>query len=64
MKKRVALVLGVSGLVVLAVAAVALAATLVGTNQADTQNGGTANDRIYGLNGGDTQSGNDGNDYM
>jgi Ca2+-binding RTX toxin-like protein len=64
MKRRVALVFGISSLLVLAVAAVALAATLVGTNGADTQNGTANNDNIYGLNGGDTQRGAAGNDYL
>jgi Ca2+-binding RTX toxin-like protein len=64
MKRRVALLLGVSAVLVLGVAAVALAANLVGTLQADIQNGTPNNDHIYGLNGGDTQRGNAGNDYI
>lgn len=67
MKRRVVLVLGLAGLLVLAVAGVALAGTFVGTNQADTCPkvcGGDNNDNIYGLNGGDTMRGAGGNDYM
>ena len=62
MKRRVVYVLGVSGLLVLAVAAVALAATIVGTNKADNLPGTPNNDAIYGLNGADTIAGKDGND--
>jgi hypothetical protein len=45
MKRRLALVLGIAGLLVLGVTAVALAATLVGTNQGDLINGTDNNDK-------------------
>jgi Ca2+-binding RTX toxin-like protein len=64
MKRRVALVLGIASLLVLAVAAVALAGTFVGTNKANTINGGANNDKIYGLNGNDILRGAAGNDYI
>jgi Ca2+-binding RTX toxin-like protein len=57
MKRRVALVLGIAGLMVLGVAAVAFAATFVGNNGPNNITGTANPDAIYGLSGADTLRG-------